>query len=80
MMRKSWAVMGNQAHRNGDSRGVQPRLTSTFLGADDGIRTRDPHLGKYDGQVVEAYQRERLACSGGVLVAPSAILHVRGVQ
>ena len=46
MMGKSWAVMGNQAHRNGDSRGVQPRLTSTFLGADDGTRTRDPHLGK----------------------------------
>jgi hypothetical protein len=39
-------VMGNQAHENGVSRGIEPRLTSAFLGADDGTRTRDPHLGK----------------------------------
>jgi hypothetical protein len=46
---KMWCKCGS--HRSaapyiGPIWALRSALTSDFLGADDGIRTRDPHLGK----------------------------------
>jgi hypothetical protein len=54
VMGKSRALMGDHPPM-----GATPPLTCTFIGADDGIRTRDPHLGK----VMESVHRVRCAPS-----------------
>jgi hypothetical protein len=42
----SWSSHGQPSTRKRRQPGSRPRLTCRFSGADDGTRTRDPHLGK----------------------------------
>jgi hypothetical protein len=65
--------MANEALRrdSGDPKGP---LTCSFFGADDGIRTRDPHLGKvmlYQLSHVRVCEASLASPSGPPLVLPS---------
>jgi hypothetical protein len=52
---------------------TKPLLTQGFLGADDGIRTRDPHLGKKEAGPVAL-------CPPRVVVLVGKALLVHGVH
>jgi hypothetical protein len=49
-MGKPWADHGQTQETGDPNRSLICAFSWTFLGADDGIRTRDPHLGKGDLQ------------------------------
>ena len=62
LLAESWATHG-QTHRCHSLASEKPQLSAGVIGADDGTRTRDAHLGKVLGNPLRAAEQGRRCTS-----------------